>query len=153
GDIQIIGGRTASSNPPTLDAPSGRIALVSVASPGEAISNVAEQTSPPDISAFSRLGSIQISDRALLSTKGDGGGTITLRGRSLLMDSSAVLTADTIGAHNGAPTGIDIYVAGDLILKNGVVISAHTLKSAQTLNPGDAGALHIMAGRVQVEAS
>src|SRR5262249_54001481 len=94
GNIQISGGGNHS---PALVAPSGRIMVVSVASPGEVISNGAGQTSPPDISAFSRLGSIQMSGSAVLSTDGDGGGTITIRGGSLMM-VPAGLSANTQGA-------------------------------------------------------
>src|SRR5262249_29468755 len=150
----------ALSDRPTLAAPHGQLTVVSVASPGEVSLTLAGQTSLMDVSAFRRLGTIQISDAALLSTSGDGGGTITLRGGSLLVDGAGLAADSTLGARNGTQMGIDIDIAGDVVIRHGGAITAHTGISelARTGVPGertpggtgDAGALHIVAGSVHL---
>ena len=157
GTIQISGGRSAAdpAAPPTLTAPQGRVTVVSVAAPGEVNPHGVGQ----DLQALPRLGAIQISDGALLDTSGEGGGTITIRGGSLLVDT-ATLASDTLGRSHGAPIGMDIQIAGEAIVRHaGNVeremggITTHAGPDLDRVSTGDAGALRLVADRVRIVSS
>jgi large exoprotein involved in heme utilization and adhesion len=118
GDVRIVGGVTGA-----LQARSGQIGVVSVASPGEVAFDPATQI--PDIppGSFSRLGRIDLVNQAFLNTTGSpsgtgGGGTISIRGGRLVMTGASELRSATLGDVNGAPIGIDVRIAGDAIVDN-----------------------------------
>ena len=105
------------------------------------------------------LGAIQIKDGARLDTSGEGAGTITIRGGSLLVDA-ATLASDTLGKSHGAPIGMDIQVAGEAIVKHaGNVeremggITTHAGPDLDRVSTGDAGTLRLVADRVQIVSS
>ncbi len=102
GDVEIVGG--------TLEAPSGRINIASVASAGEVPINILDLA----LDTFERLGQIDVSQNALISTSGDGGGTIVIRGGILMVDRSDIF-ADTLGDVPGASLAIDIGTADSVI--------------------------------------
>ena len=125
GDIKIVGRGEGSTfnrdneqiGRPNLDAPSGRINLMSVASAGEVILHAPEQDL--NVDSFEHLGEIHISEEALLSVSGDeggdGSGTVVIRGGNLMLDDSTIM-AETKGQRDGAETGIDVDVAGDVAI-------------------------------------
>jgi filamentous hemagglutinin family protein len=132
GDVQIVGGR--------LTAPSGRINIASVASPGEV-----SLTAPGiDGGSFAQLGDIHLSHSGLLDVRGAGGGTVVIRGGQLAMESGAAIVAGTSGDIDGG--GIDIAVRG-LTLTGGAQIASLSAPPGQ----GAAGAIVIRADRVTVQ--
>lgn len=112
GDIHINDGQLNNGVPVAtrLQAPGGRLELVSVASAGEVRSNVQQI----DLTTFPNAGNIDInssSQGAMLTTSGTGGGEIVIRGGELTLNN-AFLVSDTFD--NAAGKSVDIQVTGDL---------------------------------------
>ncbi len=77
GDLMITGDALSDfADVPTLDAPGGHIHLASVASQGEIGLNLARS----QVNTITRFGFITVSDAALISTSGEQGGTVVIRG-------------------------------------------------------------------------
>ncbi|MFQ5774398.1 MAG: filamentous hemagglutinin N-terminal domain-containing protein, partial [Kiloniellaceae bacterium] len=139
GNLDIVGGE--------LLAPSGRINLASVSSPGQVV------PSPGDLGleGFGALGTVNLRDGALLSTRGDPGGTVFIRGGRLIIDNSAssgtqtAINSGTTGATDGASVGVDIQVTDDVILDKAEIVSS-------SFGAGGSGRIDIVAGRVQLVA-
>jgi filamentous hemagglutinin family protein len=128
---------------PTLKAPSGRINLASVASPGEVVLGPVEQGMGLQMQGFTQLGSIAIQPGSYLSTAGNPGGTIVLRGGRLTVDG-AYLFADALGTQNGAPLAIDIQLTGDAVITNGSFVTA------DAGGAGNAGNIQVMANNIEL---
>jgi filamentous hemagglutinin family protein len=133
GDVQVEGA--------TLEAPSGQINLASVASMGEVPVNLSDLK----MDTVNSLGEVMVSD-ALIQASGNGGGTVVIRGGQLIIDDSYVF-ADTEGNMDGAPTGIDVQVAEDVVLTN------ETYVTTDVLGAGDAGNIQVTANSVEVSNS
>ncbi|MDM8526031.1 filamentous hemagglutinin N-terminal domain-containing protein [Desulfococcaceae bacterium HSG8] len=84
-----------------LSVAGGQIHLVSLASSGEVIPTA----SGPDVSSFEEMGTITLSDYALIQTSGEGSGDIFVRGNSFFADKSSV-KAHTNGDKDGGITDI-----------------------------------------------
>ena len=108
GDFTMTGG--------SVSAPSGRINVASVAAPGEVIPEVPGQPPALDVGSISKFGNIATSGGAQISTSGEGGGTIVIRGGRFEMQDASQVTAITKGAVDGG--GIHIQV-DTLTLKDG----------------------------------
>ncbi|OQY54926.1 MAG: hypothetical protein DRR08_16410 [Candidatus Parabeggiatoa sp. nov. 2] len=74
-------------NLPLLRAPSGKINLTSVASPGEVISTEAGFL---EISSFEKLAAIKLSDHSLVDVSGKGSGSLFIRAGSLELTESYI---------------------------------------------------------------
>jgi filamentous haemagglutinin family N-terminal domain len=158
GDIEIVGGPLG-----FLAAPSGRINIASVDSAGE----VVLRDTDLGVESFERFGRIDISQNGLVSTSGEGGGAIFIRGGEFVADN-AFIFADTLGSEEGQ--GINIEVTGQVTVRNGALITVDTLGSgsggdltvetdslevrnraaigALTNGPGKGGNLSVEANRV-----
>jgi filamentous hemagglutinin family protein len=139
GDITITGGPTG-----WLWAPSGRINIASVASPGEVIP--VESRNAPDLqmSSFDRLGNINLLNWAYLDvSSSSGGGTVVIRGGKLLIEDSYVV-ANTTGNIDGAKVGIDIGIKEDFVADGGVLQSA-------TAGKGRGGDVIIRSGSMEMK--
>ncbi len=151
GDIDIVS--ISSEGIDNLLSPSGRINLVSVASPGEVIPNLPGD--PPDLSVhgFQALGNINISQNVNVSSGGPGGGTIIIRGGHLLVDSSYIYaSAKSPLPEGGIPgKGIDIRVSEDVILDNslgtGSAIGTNVFQGVTA----DSGGVRIVADHLEVK--
>jgi large exoprotein involved in heme utilization and adhesion len=115
GDIMLVGG--------SLQAPSGRMQLVSVASPGDVRFSPLELAPDLRVDGFVRLGRIDLSRGTILNTSGNGGGSVLLRGERLLVDQSSIL-ANGKGPGPGGNLSItameDISIIGNSSLEAGV---------------------------------
>jgi filamentous hemagglutinin family protein len=148
GDITIVG--RSSSSPEaeaTLRADSGRINLVSVASTGKVEFNAPNEPSSLSVDSFEHLGSVDITDNfqrgaSTVSVSGDPGGTIFIRSGRLELNDAA-LGSSTRGAIDHPGLGIDIEVAGDLIMNRSELGSS-------SFGAGDAGAVQVSAGSLQM---
>ena len=124
-----------------LSAQSGQINLVSVEGPGEVLMNNFE---PIQTMA---LGHIHLSQGTLVKVSGNAGGTVRIRGGSLVVDNSTI-AADSINA-NGASTAIDITVTENVSLST-VDMPALT---ARTTGIGSAGEIQLTSGSMDVSAT
>ncbi|MEW6246876.1 MAG: filamentous hemagglutinin N-terminal domain-containing protein [Nitrospirota bacterium] len=149
GDITIVGRGTSSPEiESALRADSGRINLVSVASAGEVV--LTAPGTPPSLKvhSFEQLGTITITDNrqatddAAVRVAGDPGGTIFIRSAELEL-TDVQLGATTLGALDHPGVGFDIQVTGDIIMNRSEFGSS-------TFGAGDAGAVRITAGSLQM---
>ncbi len=144
--LSLIGGGLTMAGG-LLEAPSGVINLASVASPGE----VSLAPDGPALTGFGVLGPIDMRDAAQVSTRGDPGGTIYIRGGELTIDNSATggletaINSGTTGATDGATVGVDIQVTGDVVLDQAEIVSS-------SFGAGRSGDVNVVAGRVQLVA-
>ncbi len=110
----------------TLKAESGRINLAAVGSPGE-VTPVYGQNPDLRLDNFTRLGDISLS-LTTVSTKGDPGGSIYIRGGSLTISSRsdwwATINSGTTGALDGAAVGVDIGLTGKFSMPGGEIASS-----------------------------
>ncbi len=91
-----------------------------------------------------RLGTIQLSQQAVVNTTGLGGGEINITGRLIYLTDNSQILANTGGDFDG----VGITIKGDhLILENNSVISA------STFGAGAAGDINITAGNVEIIGS
>jgi filamentous hemagglutinin family protein len=102
GDMTIMGsnGPLTTESVRTLSAPSGRIQMASVASPGEVIFSPLELAPDLQVDSFAQLGRIELSPYAFVDASGNGGGTVLLRSGRLLVGGSFIF-ADNTGPRNG----------------------------------------------------
>ncbi len=115
GDIQIKGG--------TLQAPSSRINLASMTSPGEVIPSRLELEPDLQVDGFARLGRIELAQGALLATSGNGGGTVLIRGGRLMIDNAFIL-ANNQGDVDSSGVGLDLHLTEGAVLTNGALIGS-----------------------------
>jgi filamentous hemagglutinin family protein len=102
---------------PTLSAPYGRINLASIAGIGE-IKLGRDFVDVSDI----QLADIHITKNSLLSTSGEGGGSIFVRGGQIFADNSAI-EAITLGSHDGGA----IDLRANTISLNGTTLNGSTV--------------------------
>ena len=155
-----------------LNAPSGQINLVSVASPGEVVLT----NSGLDISQFDELGDITISKKSLVNVSGNGLGNLFIRANQLLVNDNSSIQAEIID--NGGPvtTGnansinIDIQVenldlsdrsrifnttrtttnAGQVLIQANNITLTNGRLGSNTVSIGNAGDVSIKADRISV---
>src|SRR5262245_38832608 len=121
GDLQVTGG--------SLSAPHGQVNLASVASAGEVIPTVSEQGPDLKMEGFSRLGKIEASQGAHITTDGAGGGSVLIRGGRLVVDN-AIISSNTQGNTDGARVGVDAQIAEDVTISNAGRIETTTLPNS-----------------------
>jgi filamentous hemagglutinin family protein len=142
--FSVIGG-DITMNGATIQAPGGRVNLVSVKSAGQLALNVTDFAALPNTRAFTTLGQITVQNavavQSTIDASGDGGGQVVIRGGTLVVQGS-VIEANTLGASAGK--GIDIKVTGDLAVNGGAI-------STDTAGSGNGGAITITAGAISLD--
>jgi len=103
---------------PIISASYGRINLASVASEGE----IRLGNNFIDVSSFTQLANIHISENTLMQVSGEGGGSIFIRSDQFIVNNSAI-EANTLGNKNGGL--IDIQ-ANQVFLSQGAEIKGNT---------------------------
>jgi filamentous hemagglutinin family protein len=96
----------------SLNAPEGQINLASVASKGEIVLG----NTFLEVSSFTKLADMYITNHSLLQVSGEGGGRVFIRGEQVLVDDSAI-EAKTLGIKNGSL--LDIQVGSLSVAHNG----------------------------------
>src|SRR5215831_9763243 len=132
GDVQITGTGLV-SNFPTLGAPSGRIQIASVASPGEVvISNAPAVGADLDVSSFSKLGSIAVTQNATMLVEGtnvltDPAGSVLIRGGDILLQgvSSSPGVKTLVVWGRGNPGG-SLNIRGDQLQLDNALVNMGT---------------------------
>ena len=99
---------------------------MSVGSPGDVAFDAAAQMPDINLARFTRLGRIDLSDEAFLTTTGSptgpgGNGTVLIRGGRLVMTGTSAISANSVGNVDGARVGIDVRVSGDVVIDNSIV--------------------------------
>ena len=162
GPIEVAG--RASATVPALQAPGGRIQLASVASPMQVPIDVAS-LDPSSLEAGALAG-VSFTQRTVVDVSAgaaSGSGTVVIRGGRFCMgagpacdgiDSARAgeiraLTAAT----EGAPTAIDIQVAGDLVLDSRALVQSGSGGAARSGDILLAGETVHLKGRATVGTS
>jgi len=147
----------------TLQAPGGRVTIVSVAVSQENF----EKKVPVDMDGQNfrvfnsqgeitqeprQLGDITISQKSSINASGDGGGTVIIRGGQLTVDGSSILanmSDPANGLLNSEPgLGIDIQAARNALLDNESAIETNVLADASK-NVGSGG-VRVKANQVMI---
>ena len=130
-----------------MNAPGGVINLASAASPGEVIPNA---SGTPDLrmEGFKSEGNINLAKGGFISTRGEKGGTVVIRGGRLEissqdLDHASGVSSTTEGNMDGAETGVDIGVTGDLLMPSGQI-------AASSFGGGRAGNIKIKAADIEI---
>lgn len=124
-----------------LQAPGGRINLVSVASPGEVLLSNFQPAPNINGASFTTMGTVTLKEGATLNVSGQldefevpigngNSGTVLVRGGQLVMDASSI-QAITWGAVNGLSTAVDIQVSQSVALANASTITTATFGSGR----------------------
>jgi filamentous hemagglutinin family protein len=124
GDIKIQGGK--------LSAPSGRVNLASVASKGE----VELKDNDLNTGSFKQLGDIRMSQQGVVSTSGEGGGAIFIRGEQFVAMDRSNVQANTLDDRDGKEIDVEVET---------LRLSGRAQITAGTAGTGDAGNLQIKA--------
>lgn len=135
GDVMADGG--------VIQAPHGRINVVSVQSAGEVPVDPASMTVAQFNAAFPQQGQIDLLNQARFDTSGEGGGRIVIRGGRLTVDGSKIESNST-GAIDGQ--GIDIGILNDLN-----VLNLGQINSLSTAGLGASGNINITAGSIRLD--
>jgi filamentous hemagglutinin family protein len=101
GDITIAASQEAMNQSPVLRAPSGRITLTSVASPGDVQVEVGQGLSRLLENKPPRLGAVLVADRAQVSVDGTPGGTILVEAEALTLTNGAMVRNQASGVLPG----------------------------------------------------
>ena len=141
--ISLVGGDITIGS--GINAVGGKIALASVASPGEVLADTYGNAPNINGQSFTMMGNIVLSEGATLNVSGDvdGGeaaGTVIIRGGNLMM-TNATISADT-GESAGAPVAVDIQLTGDLTMTD---TQGSPMITARTTGSGNAGAVDIIS--------
>jgi hypothetical protein len=93
-------------------------------------------------------GNVTVAEEALLNASGDRGGSVTIRGKQLVI-ADAMISADT-GNTSGASTAIDINVTGYLSIADTRGVPAI---SARATGTGDAGEVRISSANLNATST
>ena len=162
--ISLVGGNLdlngpSASSAPAVQALSGRVELVSVASAGEVSAVRSVGAAAPSLDAFAVLGDITLNTRASVvvsadTTAGTPGGQVVIRGGKLTVDNSSSIVASTAGNANAPAVALDIAVRDTLLVDHSSVLSApNNTVSFTTIGSGHAGAIELSATTLDVKNS
>jgi filamentous hemagglutinin family protein len=141
--LSLIGGDVTIHTGAWLEAPSGDVRLASARSAGEFLLGDLSPMPNTGGTSFSAMGTIVLSEGAVVSASGDPGGTVRIRSGQLILDQAAI-SAHTMGMDDGAAAGIIVDATGQLTLDNQSALLALAGGS------GRAGDIEINAGSVDV---
>jgi len=128
GDVAVSGGAEG-----IVGAPAGTVTVASVAGSGQV--RLADGT----VTA-ARQGTVRLHDRARVGTNGDGGGSIRIRGGTLVVENATIGTTNT-GATDGAG-GIDV-AAGAADIAGSTLVSG-------TVGSGKGAPIRLRAGTLRL---
>lgn len=143
GDITMAGG--------LLLASGGHLNLISMGDASQGNVPLDTNTLSPDLSEAlggggGNAGSIELSNGAALSTNGDGGGRIVIRGGHLTVVDQSGISSLNDGSMDSPGVGIDIDVTGTVQLLNGSVV----FSSVAPLATGRGGDITVTAHEILI---
>jgi len=115
--ISLVGGNLELNEGSVFLSPNGRINIVSVESAGEAVFTCGGV----EVDSH-HLGDISVWGDSYISSSGEGGGAVFIRGGRFVLDHSYIW-ADTWGDIDGG--AIDIYLEKDLVVTGGISASTY----------------------------
>jgi filamentous hemagglutinin family protein len=134
GDISLNGA--------AISGQGSRVNLVSVKSPGEVQLDVADINSEVDVSQFTALGTINVTNSAVIDTTGLAGGPVVIRCGSLyLLDSSKIFSETTEPSGSGG----DVTVTADSLVIRGSGVAT------DTVGDGKAGTVKLAADSILID--
>lgn len=141
GDLTIRDDSSAPPATPELASAGGRIDLASLASAGSVERGRADE--PPRVESTGELGTIHLQG-GWVTTGGEGGGQVFIRGGALALEEASVIDSRTLGAGgDGPPPLVDVEVE-TLEARDDSVLGTETAGS------GDAGTVRIAADELRV---
>ncbi|MEH2172102.1 two-partner secretion domain-containing protein [Nostoc sp.] len=146
--LLLVGGEIA-INEGQLNAPSGRVELAGIASQGTVGLNVDGNNLSLTVPDNVAKADISLSNQALVSTSGEGGGAIQVWGKGVTVSGGSKIEASTFGALPGKGLSVNassVQVVGE---------SPDGIRSglfAETFGTGDAGSLTINTKQLQLLA-
>jgi len=146
--FSLIGG-DITLNGADIEAPGGRLNLISIKSSGELALDVTDPSATVDTSGFAKLGAVTFVNGSIADVSSDNAGTVgpgelVTSADSLSMDPNSALGADNLSAENGVGIEVDIRGAIDL---NGAYFSALVLGS------GNGSSINMSASSISLENS
>jgi filamentous hemagglutinin family protein len=140
--FSIVAGDIA-LNGSTITGQGARVNMVSVKSPGEVQLDATDMNSVVDVTQFTAMGEIDVTNAANIDTSGFGGGPVVIRGGSLNLLNSQISSNTTGPARGGA---IDIILLNSVVIDRGVV-------ATDSSGEGNAGNIMLQAGDVRLNNS
>ena len=141
--FSIVAGDIA-MNASALTGEGSRVNLVSVKSPGEVELNATDINSAIDVSQFAALGTINLTNLALIDTSGPSRGGVFIRGGNFYLNNSQILSQPLTSIQGGV---IDVSISGNMKITNGGFISS------STATDGDGGNIIVTANSLLIEGS
>lgn len=114
--LSVIGGDITVTESLLL-APGGNLTLISVGPPSQGDVPLVAPPLSDLVETFEDLGTIALSNNTSLTTSGNGGGHLVIRGGQLTVDRSAIESSNN-GSMDSQGIGIDIGVNGTIRLLN-----------------------------------
>ena len=128
----------------TISGERSRVNLVSVKSPGEVQLDATNVNSAVDVTQFTAMGTINLTNLALIDTSGPSGGPVVIRGGNLYLDNSQILSQTTGSIQGGA---IDIAVTESMRITSLGQISS------STVGIGNAGSVNVTADSLLIDGT
>ncbi len=153
GNITIESGTltTDGDRPAPVTSSSNRINLAGVGSPGEVLAGTFDYAPNIHGQSFESLGTIQVVEKSVIDTSGNGGGTVLIRGGQFVLDDSKISANVTnpgtiVDGVESVGGGIDIAVSQDATIQKGAAVEANV---ASGTTPGVTyGGVHVKADRI-----
>jgi filamentous hemagglutinin family protein len=142
GDIAISEGR--------LNAPGGRVALAGIAGAGTAELNADGNNLSLIVPDSVAKADISLSNQALVSTSGEGGGAVQVWGKRVTVSGGSKIEASTLGALTGKGLSVNASESLQVIGESPTGIRSGLF--AETSGAGDAGNLTINTRHLQILA-
>ncbi|MDZ8228168.1 filamentous hemagglutinin N-terminal domain-containing protein [Nostoc sp. ChiVER01] len=147
--LLLVGGEIA-INEGKLNAPGGRVELVGIAGEGTVGLNVDGNNLSLIVPDNVYKADISLSNQALVSTSGEGGGAIQVWGKGVTVSGGSKIEASTFGALPGKGLSVNASESVQVVGESPTGIRSGLF--AETFGTGDAGNLTINTRQLQILA-
>ncbi|MEH2089939.1 S-layer family protein [Nostoc sp.] len=147
--LLLVGGEIA-INEGKLNAPGGRVELAGIAGEGTVGLNVDGNNLSLIVPDNVAKADISLSNQALVSTSGEGGGAIQVWGKGVTVNGGSQIEASTLGALPGKGLSVNASESVQVVGESPTGIRSGLF--AETFGAGDAGSLTINTRQLQLLA-
>ncbi|PHM11604.1 two-partner secretion domain-containing protein [Nostoc sp. 'Peltigera malacea cyanobiont' DB3992] len=147
--LLLVGGEIA-INEGKLNAPGGRVELAGIAGEGTVGLNVDGNNLSLIVPNNVAKADISLSNQALVSTSGEGGGAIQVWGKGVTVNGGSQIEASTLGALPGKGLSVNASESVQVVGESPTGIRSGLF--AETFGTGDAGNLTINTRQLQILA-
>ncbi|MDZ7990771.1 MAG: S-layer family protein [Nostoc sp. EfeVER01] len=147
--LLLVGGEIA-INEGKLNAPGGRVELAGIAGEGTVGLNVDGNNLSLIVPDNLAKADISLSNQALVSTSGEGGGAIQVWGKGVTVNGGSQIEASTLGALPGKGLNVNASESVQVVGESPTGIRSGLF--AETFGTGDAGDLTINTRQLQILA-